>query len=156
MTSELSNFSARLRESICSTEQTGFSDGNFNALALELFVLQFSYNAAYRRICEARRVIPLTVSHWSQVPAVPAAAFKELALTCLPPEQRTHVFHSSGTTEQRPSRHFHSAESLGVYEASLWLGFRENLRFTNDDLRLVILTPSPKEAPHSSLVHMFE
>jgi hypothetical protein len=91
---------------------------------------------------------------------VPTVAFKELELTCLPPAQRTHIFHSSGTTEQRPSRHFHNAESLAVYEASLWAGFARHvltdLRFTIYDLRLAILTPSPEQAPRSSLVHMFE
>jgi hypothetical protein len=91
---------------------------------------------------------------------VPAAAFKELELTSLAPEDRTAVFHSSGTTEQKPSRHFHSAESLTVYEASLVSWFLENVRpdsrFTIYDLRLVCLTPPPEQAPHSSLVHMFE
>ncbi len=91
---------------------------------------------------------------------MPAAAFKELELTCIPPAERTHVFLSSGTTGQRPSRHFHNAESLAVYEASLWTWLVQQLlrglRFANYDLRLAILTPPPEQAPHSSLVHMFE
>jgi hypothetical protein len=123
---------------------------------LELFTLQFRHNPAYRKICEARRLTPETVEHWTQVPAVPAAAFKELELTSLAPDGRAAVFHSSGTTEQKPSRHFHSAESLAAYEASLWTWFAENLRFTIYDLRLLCLTPPPEQAPHSSLVHMFE
>jgi hypothetical protein len=91
---------------------------------------------------------------------VPTAAFKELELSCLPAEERTDVFHSSGTTEQTPSRHFHSAESLKIYETSLSAWFLANvppdLRFTIYDLRLHCLTPPPEQAPHSSLVHMFE
>ena len=113
---------------------------DFNSLALELFALQFKHNAAYRKICEARGLTPRIVEHWTQIPAVPTAAFKELELTCLPPEERTAVFHSSGTTEQKPSRHFHNAESLEVYEASLWTWFEQNvlpdLRFTIHDLRI--------------------
>ncbi len=59
---------------------------------------------------------------------MPTSAFKELELTSLAPEERTAVFHSSGTTEQIPSRHFHNAESLLVYEASLWECFgKQNL-----------------------------
>jgi len=87
---------------------------------------------------------------------VPTAAFKEWELTCLPPDGRTHVFHSSGTTGQRPSRHFHSAESLESYEESLWTWFGQNCRLPIADFRLLNLTPPPEQAPHSSLVHMFE
>ncbi len=95
-------------------------------LALELFALQFENNPAYRKICEARGLTPRVVEHWTQIPAVPTGAFKELELSCIPPGERTAVFHSSGTTEQKPSRHFHNAESLAVYEASLWAWFEQN------------------------------
>jgi Acyl-protein synthetase, LuxE len=162
MTSEFSNFATRVREFILKTElkneppHVGCYEGEFAALALELFGLQFRCNPAYRKICEARRLTPLIVRHWSQIPAVPTSAFKELELTCLPPGRRTHVFHSSGTTEQRPSRHFHSAESLEVYEASLWTWFKENCRLPLAACRLLCLTPPPLQAPDSSLVHMFE
>jgi len=169
MTSELSIYAARLREfiGICrdefqvaasrfSTAEAQHADAEFNGLALVLFALQFSRNAPYQTICQARGVTPDSLTHWSQIPAVPTAAFKELELTCLPPEALTHVFHSSGTTEQRPSWHFHNAESLAVYEASLWPWFWHNLQFTSPDLRLVVLTPPPAQVPHSSLVHMFD
>jgi hypothetical protein len=152
MTSGLSTFAARWRESI----RSGFRTENFGALALELFALQFASNAPYRKICEARNATPLTVNHWAQIPAVPTAAFKELELSCLPVAERTAVFHSSGTTEQRPSRHFHNATSLAAYEASLWPWFAENFGFAMGDLRLLCLTPPPVQAPHSSLVHMFD
>jgi hypothetical protein len=132
----------------------------FHALALELFRLQFAHNADYRRICETRRATPEAVTHWMQIPAVPTAAFKEFAMTCLPAAGRTTVFHSSGTSGQRPGRHFHNAASLAVYEASLWPWFRAHvlpdLRFAICDLRVAILTPPLVQAPHSSLVHMFE
>ncbi len=100
---------------------------NFDSLALELFALQFKHNSAYRKICEARKLTPQIVEHWTQTPTVPTAAFKELELTSLARGERTAVFHSSGTTEQIPSRHFHNAESLAVYEASLGKWFEENI-----------------------------
>jgi hypothetical protein len=156
MTSELANFAAHLRESIYS----GFSRQDFDALALELFALQFKHNLAYQKICEARGLTPEAVGHWTQIPAVPTSAFKELELTSLASHERTAIFHSSGTTGQKPSRHFHNAESLAVYEASLWKWFAQNFfyhpesRIQNPEL--VMLTPPPAQAPHSSLVHMFE
>jgi Acyl-protein synthetase, LuxE len=156
MNIELCRFAARLRESI----QSGFPGKNFDFLALELFALQFKHNAAYRKICEARGPTPAMVEHWTQIPAVPAAAFKELDLSSLAPQERTAVFHSSGTTAQTTSRHFHCAESLAVYEASLWKWFEQNI-FANPESgirnpELIILTPPPEQAPNSSLVHMFE
>jgi hypothetical protein len=76
----------------------------FDSLALELFSLQFNNNAAYYKICVARKRTPQTVNHWTQIPAVPTAAFKALEFSCISPAARTAVFHSSGTTEQKPSR----------------------------------------------------
>jgi hypothetical protein len=156
MNQQLSSFAARLRESI----NAGFQNENFDALALELFALQFKNNSAYRKICEARRLTPEVVEYWTQIPAVPTAAFKELELTSLAAKERTDVFYSSGTTEQKPSRHFHNSESLAVYEASLWKWFEQNI-FANSEFRiqnpeLLVLTPSPSQASTSSLVHMLE
>jgi len=159
MNHPLSSFAGRLRAEIARPPAAP-SLPPFPELALELFALQFQHNAAYRRICEARGVTPSGVFHWTQIPAVPAAAFKELELTSLAPEERTAVFHSSGTTGQTPGRHFHGAESLALYEASLWSGFESNV--TEDSgaglgaSRLLILSPPPAQVPHSSLVHMFE
>ena len=186
MNKELSRFAARLRETLLSEGRvprgpdSGLRNGDsynsslrdFDSLALELFALQFTNNAAYRKICKARGLTPSVIEHWTQIPAVPTSAFKELELSCIPPAERTAVFHSSGTTEQKPSRHFHTAESLALYEASLWSWFERNvlndLRFAIYDSRLkkkptngnrqtaIFLTPPPAQAPHSSLVHMFE
>jgi hypothetical protein len=155
MNKELSNFAARLR-GLISNRQSAIGNRQFNELALELFALQFENNAAYRKICEARKLTPQTVEHWTQIPFVPAGVFKELELTSLAPEERTAVFHSSGTTEQKPSQHFHSAESLALYENSLWSWFEENCGLWIADCELICLTPPPELAPHSSLVHMFE
>jgi hypothetical protein len=131
----------------------------FAELALQLFALQFAHNAPYRRWCQSRGATPQTVTDWRDIPAMPAAAFKELELTCLPPEEWVAEFHSSGTTGQRPSRHRHSADSLALYEASLSAWFRPHLLpdepGNRDRARFLVLTPAPACAPHSSLVHMF-
>ncbi len=137
----------------------GLAEADFAALARELFTLQFAHVAPYRSLCEARRVTPDSLTDWRNIPAVPAAAFKELDLTSLTPSERTTLFHSSGTTEHRPSRHFHSTESLAVYEASLLAWFerhvRPDARTDKSPARFLCLAPPPEQAPHSSLVHMF-
>jgi hypothetical protein len=154
---ELSSFAAHLRGTIvASARKPSAGVPAFDQLALELFALQFQRNPAYRRLCEARGVRPDTVAHWTAIPAVPASAFREFELSCLPVAERTAVFYSSGTTAQRPSRHYHNAESLALYETSLLAWFQANLPLVMSNWKLAILTPSPAEAPHSSLVHMFE
>ena len=157
MNTELSQFAARLRSELTAPDNKAargrYPEPEFNSLALELFALQFQHNSAYQKICAARKLTPQTVEHWTQIPAVPTAAFKELELSSLAADERTAVFHSSGTTEQKPSRHFHSAESLAVYEASLWNGFQHHFGDANE---IIFLTPNPMAAPRSSLVHMFE
>jgi hypothetical protein len=152
MNPELSSFAARLIPLIREPGRL-IQDPNFDELARELFALQFRHNPAYRRVCEARNLIPATVDDWTQIPAIPTAAFKELELTSLSPDERTAVFHSSGTTEQKPSRHFHGRESLAVYQASLESWF---LTCFGAPDPLLVLTPTQQAAPRSSLVHMFE
>ena len=149
MNTDLASFAADAREFI----QGNFQGQSFLARALELFKLQFRGNPGYRAFCQSRGLGPDTPRDWTQIPSVPAAAFKELDLTSLAPFERTTCFQSSGTTGQKPSRHFHHASSLAVYEASLWQGFMSRFGNVNE---LVFLTPNPSAAPHSSLVHMFE
>lgn len=159
MNPELSHFAARLRDLIAN-RPSAIGNRQFSELALELFGLQFKHNAACRKICLARKLTPETVKHWTQIPAVPAAAFKDLELSSIPPQARTAVFHSSGTTGQKPSRHFHCAESLAVYESSLITWFSPNvlpdIQAPGARRRVICLTPPSEMVPHSSLVHMFE
>src|SRR5712692_11666812 len=125
MTATFTDYAARLRRLLDSRSasppeglERDITESRFNELAIELFALQFNHNRLYRKLCEARGVSPALVSSWQHLPAVPAAAFKELELTSLPEGDRIATFHSSGTTRQPPSRHFHSAESLALYEES--------------------------------------
>ena len=133
------------------------SDQEFNRLALELFQLQFQNVEPFRLYCHRRAATPATVAHWTMIPSVPASAFKEFELTSLATSARTQVFHSSGTTDQRPSRHFHDTESLRVYEASLKPWFATHLlEDPTEPLQMIFLTPPPERVPHSSLVHMLQ
>ena len=130
---------------------------SFEQLALGLFELQFNLNAPYRRFCEMRGITPKSIpDHWNKIPAVPASAFKELELTILPPPLRTHLFYSSGTTTQKRSRHFHSPDSIKIYEQSLLSWFKPFVLPDFDRISFLVLTPPVIEAPNSSLVHMFQ
>src|SRR5581483_5253273 len=153
----LQAFGAHLRESMaCALQPGGKRTLPFDDLALELFQLQFEANPAYRRFCEVRGAGKLIPAHWTDIPSVPTSAFKEWELTCIPVEERTRVFLSSGTTEQRPSRHFHNQNSLAIYETSLVGWFAAHFPSCAETELVVSLTPDSTQAPHSSLVHMFE
>lgn len=133
----------------------------FNALALKLFRIQYSLNQSYQVLIDSRKIKPESLNDWRQIPAVPTNAFKDFEFSCIVPEQRTRVFHSSGTTEQRPSRHFHNDLSLTIYEQSLLSWFEGHMMGDTSrnasgtkTITMVSLTPPPSLAPHSSLVHM--
>jgi hypothetical protein len=132
-------------------------EDEFRRLAIILFRLQFDNVEFYRRYCEARGVNPGNIEQWDEIPALPIRAFKETVISSLPEEDRPFHFLSSGTTRQARSKNFHNAESLALYEASLVHWFKPHL--APEELpqpsRVLALTPSPEEAPHSSLVHMF-
>src|SRR5579859_1383671 len=129
--SAFSDYVARLREFIRFSmaprdvaPQNGSVEDGFNGLARELFTLQFRHNENYRLFCQVQKIVPQKIDRWTEIPAMPAAGFKEFDLTSLQEEERTRVFYSSGTTGQTPSRHFHDTESLSVYEGSLLSWFQ--------------------------------
>lgn len=131
----------------------------FNLLSLELFSLQFTWNPGYQGFCRGRGIKSVEqIRDPGQIPAMPTTAFKQTRLSCLPPEAVIREFHSSGTTEHRPSCHAHSHQSLALYERSLTLGFQNGLirQPPRNDCTLISLTPSSGIAPHSSLAHMCE
>jgi len=129
----------------------------FDELAVALFRLQFAFVNPYQRFCELRNASTNTVANLNEIPAIPVLAFKEMEISSLEASERTAVFHSSGTTTQIHSRHFHDAGSLAVYEASLLPWFQGHLLADSPGpLRMLFLTPPPLQAPNSSLVYMFE
>jgi hypothetical protein len=155
---KLSEFAGQLRHLIRSTSnaETEWTDKAFGEVALRLFELQRELNEPYRTLCfAAGNSNILKPQNWKEIPAVPTSAFKDLELSCLPTKERTTVFHSSGTTKHRPSRHFHNAESLLVYEESLVAWFSRQIQIKQPN-PITSLTPPPELAPNSSLVHMFE
>ena len=129
-------------------------DERFNALALRVFAYQFEHNHAYRGFCQGRGLTPLTVNDWEAIPAVPAMAFKEVALACFPVERAAAVYESSGTTGHRPSRHY--LETLELYEASLAASFGACVLPDGVRPRMFVLGPAALAERRSSLGHMLE
>jgi len=118
----------------------------FNDLALEVHAFQRRRNRPYAAFA-ATRPMPRT---WREIPAVPQSAFKQASLTCIPEGRCEVTFRTSGTTGETRGTHFFFDTTL--YDASILRSW-QSLRLPQ--LRQVIFAPHPKEAPHSSLSHMF-
>jgi len=135
-----------------------WQDEFFNSLALELGHLQSLANPFFASWLDRNKTVMTSLSHWSDIPAIPAMVFKEFDWTCLPENIRTHVFYSSGTTGNEASRHWHCESSVRLYEKVLLAWGREHLPWVNGQIQVddfLFLTPTPTDAPNSSLVHMF-
>lgn len=127
-------------------------DDAFNRLALRLFEHQFRHNLALQRYCRQVGKTLRTVRHWHDIPAVPIDAFKELTLSCVPPEQCERVFMTSGTTRaETRGRHYHP--HLHVYDLSMKLHFAERFMRGAERLPMGILFPDEDAMPNSSLAH---
>lgn len=159
MPSHLHILAAQIGEFIGqSTAQEAFShlDVEFDRLARTLFHAQFETNPVYRSWCRQRGLVPGKEASWADIPALSTTAFKELEVTSVPATERTHWFSSSGTTAQIPSRHFHHPASLALYETAARAGLERRWPAVHRPRILWSLTPPPTQAPHSSLVHMFD
>jgi hypothetical protein len=130
--------------------------GSFEELALKVYERQFAENEPYRRFCEGRGGTPERVGGWSEIPAVPTAAFKEAALVCGAADAAEIVFRTSGTSQGPERRGAHHVLDLGFYRAAALPNFREHMLPGVTGLRTLILGPSPELAPDSSLSWMFE
>ena len=132
--------------------QDGCSDGDFDRLALRLFDHQYRSNPPYRRFCQRRGASPRNAKRWSDIPAVPIDAFKELDLRCEPPAATDRVFMTSGTTRsEAKGRHRHA--TLAVYDRSMVRNFRSRFMHGGARMRMGILFPTETVLPHSSLAH---
>lgn len=152
----LFSFASQFAEHLRQGGDVFMEESRFADAARDLFQLQFDRNSVLRSWCQARGIQPNPNLRWRDIPAIPTQAFKEEEISCIPILERTAEFHSSGTTAQRPSRHFHRPESLDLYALSVRAAFVRRMGPAAGSLRLVSLTPPPGDAPHSSLVHMFQ
>src|SRR3954451_18309466 len=61
------------------------SDERFNELALRVFRYQYEASPILRCFWTHRGATPEAVRHWTEIPGVPTAAFKEAPLCAFPP-----------------------------------------------------------------------
>jgi len=140
---------------VCSTPlEQSLLDSEFNRIALRVFRHQFERNVPYAAFCRRRERTPDTVTHWTEVPAVPTAAFREVPLVAGDPADAEAVFRTSGTTRGAEKRGTHYVLDLSVYHFSLIPNFAACLLPDGAELPMLSLIPPASEMPDSSLSHM--
>jgi hypothetical protein len=120
----------------------------FDALALSIHAYQCDANPPYRRFVERLGVTP---RHWTEIPAVPATAFRESVLSCGP---AMRVYESSGTSEGRERRARHHVPDVAVYRAAALAGFARGAVSAATRRPFVVATPERRTHPASSLGEM--
>ena len=147
---------AALRDELLARFRQGAAalpDDAFDALVLRVFAHNFEAVPAYRAYCEARDRTPATVRRWTEIPAVPTAAFKELPLHDAGADTE-RVFRTSGTTRGRERRGAHHVADLALYRASLRATFEAFLLPDGARPRMLSLMPPADALPDSSLAFM--
>lgn len=130
------------------------TEAEFDRLARAVFAHQHRFNPVYRQFCLLQGIgAPADVTDWRGIPPVPAGAFKVGRWATFPPGAERVVFRTSGTTGSR--RGAHGLDTLGLYNAAAVRSARRFLVPDRERIRCLFLSPSPRDVPDSSLVHMF-
>ena len=125
------------------------ADAVFNDLAMRIHRAQRAANPVLRGFWAASP--GGKPAAWREIPPVPAAAFRDVAIVAGTSER---VFRTSGTTGGGGRRGEHHVLSLDVYRAAARANYRRHLMPGAEPLRLLSLVPGPRDAPDSSLAAM--
>jgi len=137
----------------------GMSPGEFESLARAVFEHQVGSNPAYGAYCRSLGLLPDTVASWTEIPPVPASAFKSLDLFSGTPlatavGEPEVVFETSGTSRGRELRGRHPVASLELYREASMPWFGRHLVPEDQPLTILSLLPAPDVVPSSSLSRM--
>jgi phenylacetate-coenzyme A ligase PaaK-like adenylate-forming protein len=128
------------------------SDREFTAFALEVFHYQYNQNEVYRDFVDASRINVRNIASVTDIPFLPIEFYKTRDVVCgnVPPQA---IFRSSGTTGMVRSRHM--ITDLSLYRHSFIKGF-ERCYGNPEHMQFLALSPTPEQAPESSLVYMIQ
>lgn len=136
-----------------------FSDRiSFRDKVKQVFEYQFKNNKIYHRYCEAlddvseKEILGRVQDDISNIPLLPAKAFKDAIITTKPGEKPDLIFKSSGTSAMQRSVHQLADDNL--YEQSVLQGFRQF--YDLDNVVIWGYTPGYADNPHSSLIYMIQ
>jgi hypothetical protein len=133
---------------IARRDEVNGNEAQFNKLALEMFDFQYRFIEPYRRLCQRRGKTPETVETWSDIPAVPADAFKHFSLFAGKSEDVVNTFRSSGTTAQGLNSQSHfSNVGLELMKTAIEVNAARMLFPDGRTTKILALAPDPDNAP---------
>lgn len=125
---------------------------NFEEVALELFVFQYTYNSVYKQFVDYLKINVNKIQTVQQIPFLPIEFFKTHNII-VDNVSTQKIFESSGTTGQLTSKHL--VADLNLYTQSFetcFTKFYGNI----DEYTILALLPSYLERNTSSLVYMVD
>ena len=127
-------------------------DIEFNAIALEVFKLQYENNQVYKAYVNVHHSDIRKIKHFSEIPFLPIQFFKSHDVIC-DSSSISKTFLSSGTSLSKRSKHH--VTDLNLYGSSFLNGFK---KFYGDpkDWIILALLPSYLEQGDSSLIYMVD
>jgi hypothetical protein len=125
---------------------------NFEEVALELFIFQYTHNLVYRQFVDYLKINIHSVQSVHQIPFLPVEFFKthDIIMKNVAPQK---IFESSGTTGQVSSKHL--VADLDLYIQSFQTCF-EQFYGNAENYTILALLPSYLERNTSSLVFMVD
>ena len=111
----------QLMDKVAQFIESGSTDPDeFNALALEVFAYQYEHIEVVGRFADLANKTPNNITQWQDIPATPAAAFKQHDLFAGDRSDVVHTFESSGTTGTRlKSQALYSQRGLELMETAI-------------------------------------
>ncbi len=125
---------------------------NFEEVALELFVFQYTYNSVYKQFVDYLKINVNKIQTVQQIPFLPIELFKTHNII-VDNVSTQKIFESSGTTGQLTSKHL--VADLNLYTQSFETCFKE-FYGNIDEYTILALLPSYLERNTSSLVYMVD
>ncbi len=123
---------------------------DFNEIALEMFYFQYNNVSTYREYCDYLRINTAKITTKENIPFLPIEFFKSRKILA---EAMTyaHVFQSSTTTGNTPSKHY--IADIDLYKHSIKSTFERNFGDAKN-YHFVALLPGYVERQNASLVFM--
>ncbi len=133
----------------------GESTEDFEALALSIAAFQRAHVEPVGRLARAR-LGDVPARSVDEIPALPTDVFRLRRVAAHPPSLDVRVFETSGTTQGAETKGRHPMRTLATYEAAA-MAHAERLLFPDVKLgRALVLAPSSRDAPASSLSFMID
>ena len=127
----------------------------FDWLACEIARFQADFVPGFARLVKARGLDPRAWTRADEIPAVPTDAFKHARVSAFDEIDTPVTFRTSGTTIG--ARGEHPFRTLATYDrGALAFGKASLAAGIEKFSRVVVLGPSPRELPDSSLTHMID